>query len=151
MMSRIWSPFVRCRLRPPLLEVTMAAQSCQLFFHLTKEMETNCTWRNRNRPTYEGKLDHLLESDVGSVFCLHARSKPISSLWRQIDRISIVVILVGLVVWSAKVDAKLVDEAVVDLIRFTFVSACKRHVAEQVPSRGFLLKEEIGGWTVMAV
>ena len=123
----------------------MAAQSCQLFFHLTKEMEMNCTWRNRNQPTYEGKLDHLLESDVGSVFCLHARSEPISSLGRQVDRISIVVVvLVGLVVWSAKVDAKLVDEAVV-VFCFTFVSACKRHVAEQVPSQGFLLKEEIGG------
>ena len=103
-----------------------------------------CTRRNGGQPTYEGKLNHLLESDVGSIFCLHARSKPISSLGRQVDRISIVVILVGLVVWSAKVDAKLVDEAVV-VFCFTFVSACKRHVAEQVPSQGFLLKEEIGG------
>ena len=143
-MSRFFSPFVRCRHLPPWLEVKMAAQSCQLFFHLTKEMEMNSTWRNRNQPTYEGKLDHLLESDVGSVFCLHARSEPIGSLGRQIDRISIVVILVGLVVWSAKVDAKLVDEAV-DVFCLTFVSACKRHVAEQVPSQGFLLKEEIGG------
>ena len=141
-MTRICSPFVRCRHLPHWLEVSLAVQSCLLFFHLTRGMEMKRTWRNRRQPTYEGKLDHLLESDIGSVFCLHARSEPISSLGRQVDRISIVVVvvLVGLIVCSAKVDAKLVDEAVVDLIRFTFVSACKRHVAEQVPSHRFLLK-----------
>ena len=94
--------------------------------------------RKESLPTYEGKLDHLLESYIGSVFCLHARAKPLGSLGRQIDR-TVVVVVVSFVV-SAKVDAELVDVAVV--VGFTFVSSCERHVAEQIPSHRFLLKEE---------
>ena len=144
-MSTICSPFVRCRHLPQWLEVTMAAQSCQLFFHLTRGMEINCSWKNRRQPTYEGKLDHLLESDIGSVFCLHARVHPIGSLGRQVDRTVIVVVVVVVVVSlvaPAKVDAELVDIAWVDLFGFTFVSSYERHVAEQVPSHSFLLKGE---------
>ena len=101
--------------------------------------------RKESQPTYEGKLNHLLESDIGSVFCLHARVHPIGSLGRQVDRtvivVFVVVVVVSLVV-SAKVDAELVDIAWVDLFGFTFVSSYERHVAEQVPSHRFLLKGE---------
>ena len=91
--------------------------------------------RKESQPTYEGKLNHLLESDIGSVFCLHARAHPIGSLGRQVDRTVVVIVVVVVVVSlvaSAKVDAELVDIAVV--VGFTFVSSCERHVAEQVPS-----------------
>ena len=95
----------------------------------------------RSQPTYEGKLDHLLKSDKGSVFCLHARSQPIGSRGGHIDWTVVVVVLLSLIVF-AEVDAKLIDVAVVYVVSFTSISACKRHVAEQVPCRCFLLQEE---------
>ena len=91
------------------------------------------------QPTYEGKLNHLLEGDEGSVFCLHAGPIPFCPPGRYIQHIAIMVIVVGLVV---EVDAELVDVAVVDVVRFALVAARKRHVIEQISRRCFLLQKE---------
>ena len=91
------------------------------------------------QPTYEGKLNHLLEGDKGSVFCLHAGPTPVRPLGRYIQHIVIVVVIVVVIV---EVDAELVDVAVVDVVRFALVAARKRHVIEQISRRCFLLQKE---------
>ena len=99
--------------------------------------------KKTTQPTYEGKLNHLLEGDEGSVFCLHAGPTPVRPLGRYIQHIAIVVaIVVVIVVVIVEVDAELVDEAVVDVVRFALVAARKRHVIEQISRRCFLLQKE---------
>ena len=98
--------------------------------------------RGTTNRTYKGKLKHLLQSDEGSIFRLHAVVAPIRSHGGHVHRI-IIIIVVIMIVLVREVDPELIDEAKVVIAKvFRVVTAREQHVAKQVLSKGFLLRNK---------
>ena len=108
------------------------------YYYWTAIKPNQGTQGTTNR-TYVGKLKHLLQSDEGSIFRLHAVVAPISSHGGHVHRIIIIIVVIMIVVVREE-DPKLIDVAKVVIAKvFRVVTAREQHVAKQVLSKGFLL------------